>query len=84
MWESQNEKHQTKMTPLVSTAYLPPISYLALLVQHNGAVLEVEENFEKENVRLISLSSYSELIDEALSLNYISKDQISNLQKWLF
>lgn len=41
-----------------------------------------EENFAKENVKLISLSSYDELIDEALKLDYITKAQISNLKKW--
>ena len=41
-----------------------------------------EENFAKENVRLISLSSYSELINEALKLNYVTQEQISNLNKW--
>lgn len=39
------------MMPLVSTAYLPPISYLALLVQNKGAILEVEEHFEKQSYR---------------------------------
>ena len=41
-----------------------------------------EENFAKENVKLISLSSYNELIDEALKLNYVTQEQISNLKKW--
>jgi orotate phosphoribosyltransferase len=41
-----------------------------------------EENFAKENVKLISLSSYGELIDEALKLNYVTQKQISNLKKW--
>ncbi|MCK5103840.1 MAG: orotate phosphoribosyltransferase [Cyclobacteriaceae bacterium] len=41
-----------------------------------------EENFAKENVRLISLSSYSELINEALKLNYVTQEQILNLNKW--
>lgn len=41
-----------------------------------------EENFTRENVRLISLSSYSELIDEAYMLNYVTKEQISKLKKW--
>jgi orotate phosphoribosyltransferase len=41
-----------------------------------------KENFEKEKVKLISLSSYSELIEEALTLNYINENQISNLKKW--
>lgn len=41
-----------------------------------------EENFTKENIRLISLSSYSELIEEALKLNYVTQEQISSLKKW--
>lgn len=41
-----------------------------------------EENFAKKNIRLISLSSYSELINEALKLNYVTQEQISNLNKW--
>jgi len=39
------------MLPLLSTAYLPPISYIALLVQNKGAIIEVEENFEKQSYR---------------------------------
>lgn len=41
-----------------------------------------DDNFSKANVKLISLSSYNDLIDEALKLHYISKDQISSLKKW--
>lgn len=41
-----------------------------------------EENFAKKNIRLISLSSYSELINEALKLNYVTQEQILNLNKW--
>ncbi len=41
-----------------------------------------EENFAKANVKLISLSDYNELIDEALKLNYVTLSQISNLKKW--
>ena len=41
-----------------------------------------EENFTKEKVKLISLSSYSELIDEALNLNFVTQEQISDLKKW--
>ncbi len=39
-------------------------------------------NFEKEKVRLISLSNYGELIEEALKLKYVNQEQISNLKKW--
>ena len=41
-----------------------------------------EENFTKEKVKLISLSSYNELIDAALNLNFVTQEQISDLKKW--
>jgi orotate phosphoribosyltransferase len=41
-----------------------------------------EEKFKEFGVNLITLCSYSELIDEALKLNYISSDQVAHLQKW--
>lgn len=41
-----------------------------------------ENNFRNENVKLISLSNYNELIEEALRLNYVTQDQISSLKKW--
>ena len=41
-----------------------------------------EENFSNENVRLISLSSYNDLIEEAFNLNYVTQEQISSLKKW--
>jgi orotate phosphoribosyltransferase len=41
-----------------------------------------EENFRKAKVKLITLSDYNELIDEALKLNYVTKNQISSLKKW--
>lgn len=41
-----------------------------------------ENNFKNENVELISLSNYNELIEEALALNYVTQDQISSLKKW--
>ncbi len=41
-----------------------------------------EQNFNKSQVKLISLSNYNDLIDEALKLNYVTKEQIENLKKW--
>lgn len=41
-----------------------------------------EEKFKEFGVKLITLCSYSELIDEALKLKYISVDQVVHLQKW--
>ena len=41
-----------------------------------------EKNFEEKGVKLISLSDYNALIEEALRLNYISDDQVAHLQKW--
>ena len=40
------------------------------------------ENFKKADVELFTLSNYSELIDEAVRLNYISNDQVAHLRKW--
>lgn len=36
---------------LLSTAYLPPISWMALLIQNREAELEVHEHFEKQSYR---------------------------------
>ena len=41
-----------------------------------------EENFKNAGVKLISLSSYNDLIAEAHSLNYIAEEQIESLKKW--
>lgn len=41
-----------------------------------------DDNFKTAGVDLITLSSYNDLIDEALKLNYISEEQVSNLKNW--
>ncbi|NJN25643.1 MAG: orotate phosphoribosyltransferase [Cyclobacteriaceae bacterium] len=41
-----------------------------------------EDNFSRAGVKLISLSNYSSLIDEALKLKYIDEEQISKLRQW--
>lgn len=41
-----------------------------------------DENFKHKNVRLISLSNYEQLIETALSLNYITPKQIEHLKAW--
>ncbi len=41
-----------------------------------------QENFAKGNLRVISLSSYDQLIDEVLKLKYITQEQVANLKKW--
>jgi len=40
------------------------------------------ENFDKDQVKLISLSGYGALIDEALKLKYVTSEQISKLKSW--
>lgn len=40
------------------------------------------DNFAKANVKLISLSDYNELIEEALRLDYVTSSQISKLKEW--
>jgi orotate phosphoribosyltransferase len=39
-------------------------------------------NFQKEDCRLITLSDYDTLIEEALESNYISEDDLQSLVKW--
>ena len=39
------------MTPLFSTAYLPPIAYVAALSTHREALIEVMETFPKQTYR---------------------------------
>ncbi|MFS0490072.1 orotate phosphoribosyltransferase [Leadbetterella byssophila] len=41
-----------------------------------------DKNFEEKNLKLVTLSSYSYLIDEALKQNYISAEDIELLKKW--
>jgi len=40
------------------------------------------ENFKEKDVKLVCLSNYESLIDEALRLDYIGKDQLQTLEKW--
>ena len=40
------------------------------------------ENLDKAGVKLISLSNYNDLIEEALKLNYVDQDQVINLKRW--
>ena len=37
------------MHVLLSTAYFPPIAWMAYAVQSNGAVLEANEHFQKQS-----------------------------------
>lgn len=39
------------MTPLFSTAYLPPIAYMATLLKHREVLIEVKETFPKQTYR---------------------------------
>lgn len=39
------------MTPVFSTAYLPPIAYVATLLQHTEALIETKETFPKQTYR---------------------------------
>jgi orotate phosphoribosyltransferase len=40
------------------------------------------ENFKKEKCELITLSSYNELIEQAIEKGYVSDDDITALKKW--
>lgn len=39
------------MTPLFSTAYFPPIAYVAAILQHTEILIEVKETFPKQTYR---------------------------------
>lgn len=41
-----------------------------------------KENFEKEGIRLNTLSNYENLIEQALETNYISKEESKTLSEW--
>ncbi|MFZ6051601.1 orotate phosphoribosyltransferase [Halocola ammonii] len=41
-----------------------------------------EDNFEKANCRLITLTDYNNLIKQALKLDYITDEQVETLQEW--
>jgi orotate phosphoribosyltransferase len=41
-----------------------------------------EENFKKNNVKLVTLTNYIELLDLAVSSGYVKPDQLDVLKKW--
>ena len=41
----------TSLKPLVSTAYLPSITYMSTLAAHRGAIIELYETFPKQTFR---------------------------------
>jgi len=41
-----------------------------------------DENFENAGIKLVALSNYDALINVALSMNFISEDQVSHLKSW--
>jgi orotate phosphoribosyltransferase len=41
-----------------------------------------EENFKKAKCELITLSNYSELIEQAMERSYVSDEEITALKKW--
>jgi orotate phosphoribosyltransferase len=41
-----------------------------------------EENFSKEGCPIIALTNYEVLIEQALNSNYISQDDLTQLQSW--
>lgn len=40
------------------------------------------DNFEKENVKLITLSNYDILIEEAIAMGYVSNSDLNLLKEW--
>lgn len=41
-----------------------------------------QNNFKEANCKLITLSDYHALLDYAVSVNYVEKDQLSTLKEW--
>ncbi|MCK4561952.1 MAG: orotate phosphoribosyltransferase, partial [Flavobacteriaceae bacterium] len=41
-----------------------------------------DNNFEKSNVELTTLSNYDNLLEQALDTNYITENQLSTLKTW--
>lgn len=41
-----------------------------------------DRNFAEKGVKLLTLSNYDTLIEEALSLNYVSSDALTSLKAW--
>ena len=41
-----------------------------------------QENFERENVFLQTLSNYNNLLEQALDTNYINKGELATLSEW--
>jgi orotate phosphoribosyltransferase len=39
-------------------------------------------NFEEKGIKLVTLSNYNYLIDEALKENYVNTNDVDNLKKW--
>ena len=43
---------------------------------------KADENFKKENIRLITLSNYEALLEQAIQTGYITENQLKILQNW--
>lgn len=43
---------------------------------------DARQNFQKENVNLITLSNYQTLIEQALDSNYITEKELNTLEQW--
>lgn len=41
-----------------------------------------QDNFAKANIELTTLSNYSNLLENAVKSNYISKEELDTLQQW--
>ena len=40
------------------------------------------ENFDKDNVKLTTLSNYTHLLEQAVESEYITEDELTTLQQW--
>ena len=44
---------------------------------------KADENFEKNNLKLISLTNFKEVLDQAQKLNYINNEDIKIISEWI-
>ena len=58
------------------------VEVLGMLAIFSYAFDIAQNNFDKAGIKLHCLSNYHALIEEAVSLNYVSEDQVASLRAW--
>ncbi len=58
------------------------IEVLGMIAIFTYGFKTADKNFEEKNLKLVTLSNYSYLIDEALKQDYIKSEDVELLKKW--